>query len=48
MTIIVEDYVGGRKLSYDLVKFHRVLTETLVKKGILTSEEIEILYKKSQ
>lgn len=48
MAIIVEDYVGGRRISYDLVKFHRTLTETLVKKGILTSEEIEALYKKSQ
>lgn len=48
MAIIVEDYVGGRKISYDLVKFHRVLSETLVKKGVLTSEEIESLYKKSK
>ena len=48
MTIIVEDYVGGRKISYDLVKFHKILAETLVKKGIFTSEEIGALYKKSQ
>ena len=46
--IIVEDHVGGRKISYDPVKFHRVLTETLVKKGVLTSEEIEALYKRAQ
>ena len=48
MAIIVEDHVGGRKISYDLVKFHRFLTETLVKKGILSSKEIAALYKRSQ
>jgi hypothetical protein len=48
MTIIVEDHVGGREISYDLVKLHRVLSETLVKKGILTGQEIEALDKKSE
>ena len=48
MAIIVEDYVAGRKISYDLVKFHRLLTETLVNKGVLTSAEIDALYRKSQ
>ncbi len=48
MAIIVESYLNGRRVSYDLVKFHNVLTETLVKKGILTKEEIEALYKRSQ
>jgi len=48
MAIIVEEYVGGRKIRYDLVKFHKSLTETLVRKGILTSEEIDTLYKKPQ
>lgn len=48
MAIVVEDYVGGRKIRYDLIKFHRFLTETLVNKGVLTNAEIEALYRKSQ
>ncbi len=48
MAIIVEEYLDGKKVSYDLVKFHHFLTMTLVKKGILTKEEIRSLYRQSQ
>ena len=48
MAIIVEGYVDGKKVSYDLVKYHHLLTETLEKKGILTKEDIKSLYKQSQ
>lgn len=47
MAIIVEGYIDGRKVSYDLVKFNNQLMETLVKKGVLTKEEIKALYKGS-
>ena len=48
MAIIVEGYYDGRKVSYDLVKFHHALMETLAKKGLLSKEEIQALFRKSQ
>ena len=48
MAIIVEGYVDGKKLSYDLVKFQQALLETLVDKGILSEDELKTLMKKSQ
>jgi len=47
MPVIVEEYVNRKKLSYDLMKFHRSLVETLMGKGILSEEDIKKIYSKS-
>jgi hypothetical protein len=48
MAIVVEGYVGGKKVSYDLIKFQQALLDTLESKGLLTEEEVKALFDKSQ
>ncbi len=48
MAVMVEGYVRGRKVTYDLVKFNQLLIDALVGKGVLSKEDVAGFYEKSR
>ncbi len=48
MAVMVEGYVNGRKITYDMVKLNQLLMEALVNKGALMREVIASAYEESR
>ncbi len=40
MAVMVEGYVNGRKITYDMVKLNQLLMEALVNRGVLRRQDL--------